>query len=374
MRGSGFIQVTLGVVLLMANPIGATDTRVETLGASALFLEDEDNIWHFPASILEYPNLLVLSLGGRASALTPRSEFRILGTIPLPQGMVMGMGFGSDERQVTYAPLGAKELLHLFIAKREGSRRTGLSISQYGAINNNNPSYEKSVSVTRVSIGIEAEQGSDRIVEGSLAYCGTYFKDISNRVKRSGPKGYHELALQMRGSIQLTESVRIIPILTATLGARGARTYSSGQVSGTVKQGYIASQIGAAYEISRPEDLLVIFHASILYSRTVSSPAESKNIIWSFPQAGVGIEKWIRPWLALRAGAILHLQLRKNTGNGDISWRSQVSTAPAMGLAIRFSGLQADFAFDPAVLENGLYFMSGTKAPLFTKVTLRYHF
>ena len=114
MRGGGLIQVTFGVILLIASPIGATDTRVETMGASALFLEDEDNIWYFPASILKYPNLLVLSLGGRASALTPQSELRTSGTFALPRGTVLGVAFGSDVKQVTYAPLTAEELLHLF--------------------------------------------------------------------------------------------------------------------------------------------------------------------------------------------------------------------------------------------------------------------
>lgn len=374
MRSGGFIQVTLGVALLIASPIGATDTRVETMGASALFLEDENNIWYFPASILEYPNLLVLSLGGRASALTPQSELRTLSTISLPQGMVMGIGFGSDEKQVTYAPLNAKELLHLFWGTRGGSRRYGLSISQYGAINNNPPSYEKSVSVTQAVAGIRSEGASGNTVEGALAYRGTYFKDIRNRVKRSAPKGYHELLLRARNSVPLTDIASIIMVLTATLGARGARSYSSVQDSEIIKQGYMAARVGAAYEINRPEDLLVIFHASILYSRTVTSPDETKSIIWDFPQAGLAIEKWIRPWLALRAGAILQLQLRKNTGSGDTALRSQVSTARTTGLALRLSGCQADFAVAPAMLKEGPYIMSGMMAPLFTKVTLRYHF
>jgi len=373
-RGGSFIQVTFGVILLIASPIGATDTRVETMGASALFLEDEDNIWYFPASILEYPNLLVLSLGGRASALTPQSELRTFGTIALPQGMVMGMGFGSDEKQVTYAPLNAKELLHLFLGKREGSRRFGLSISQYGAINNHPPTYKKSVSVTQAVAGVRSEGASGNTLEGALAYRGTYFKDFRNGVKRSAPKGYHELVLRARNSVTLTDITSIITVLTATLGARGARIYSSGQDTEIVKEGYVAAQVGAAYELSRPEDLLVIFHASILYSRTVTSPAGTKSMIWDLPQAGLGVEKWIRPWLALRAGAILQLQLRKNTGSGDTALRSQVSTALTTGLALRLSGFQADFAVAPAMLKEGPYIMSGMKAPLFTKVTLRYHF
>lgn len=371
---SGLFQVSFGLLLLFATPTGATDTRVETMGESALFLEDEDNIWYFPAAIFEYPNLMVLSLGGQAGTLTPQSKLRTLGTISLPRGMVLGAGFGAEVKQVTYAPLDAAELLHLFWGFRDSSNQYGLSISQYGAVNSRPPSYEKLVSLTQVVAGISSEQASGNNVELALAYSGTYFKDIRNGTKKSVPKGYHELALRVRNSIPLENVTAIIMVFTATFGAHGAISDPSSPDAETFKEIYFTSRLGAAYEIQHPEDLLIILHASALYGRTVTSPADTKTITWDLPQAGLGVEKWIRPWLALRAGAILQLQLRKNVAPSGRTLSSEVSTAPTMGLAIRLSDLQADFALDPEVLKNGLYFMSGKTAPLFNKVTLRYNF
>ncbi|MFB0516173.1 MAG: hypothetical protein ACETWG_06170 [Candidatus Neomarinimicrobiota bacterium] len=376
MRGCILFSAIIAMVILLPSPIGATDTRVETLGASALFLKDEDNIWYFPASLLQYPNLLVMSLGGRASELTPQSEFWASGTYALPRGMVLGVAFGADEKQVTYAPLAAEEQLHLFWGIPAGSRGFGLRFSRFGAINNRVPSYEKSVSVTQVIAGIESESGAGDTVEAALAYCGTNFKDISNGEKRSEPKGYYELGFRMRNTVELTNTVRIIPVVTATIGARGARFFSSGQASESDKEDYFSVRIGTAYEIARPEDFLVIFHASILYDRTETSPVKTKDILWDLPRAGLGVEKWIRPWIALRAGAILRLQLRNFDGSGEGSplRQTRVSTAQTIGLALRIDALQVDFAVEPELLKEGLYFMSGMQAPLFTKVTIRYNF
>ncbi len=371
---TGLFQVSFGLLLLLASPVDATDTRVETLGASGLFLNDEDNIWYFPSTIHEYPNLMVLSLGGQASTLTPLSELRTFGTVYLPQGTLLGIGFGAEEKQVTYAPLEAAELLHLFWARANAGNRYALSISQFGAISSHPPSYEKLVSVTQAAAGFILEAASGNTVDLTLAYSGTWFKDIRNGTKISVPKGYHELAFRVRNRISLTDIASRITICTATLGTRGAENYPSEPVPDTIKDNYFTTRLGAAFEINYPEDLLVIFHASALYSRVVKKPTDARSNTWYLPEGGLGVEKWIRPWLALRAGAILQLQILKNDASGNKTSRSQVSTTPTLGLAVRFSGLQADFALDQEVLEDGLYFMSGTKVPLFNKVTLRYNF
>lgn len=380
MRGGGLIQITIGVILLIASPIGATDTRVETLGASALFLEDEYNIWHYPAALLRYPDLLVFSFGGRTNALTPPSELYTVGTFALPRSMALGIAFGSGQNAVTYAPLVAQERLHLFWGVPVGSRKLGVRFSRFSAVRNAVPSYERSVSTTHLGTGLESQLGANMLLETALSLNITNFKDIVNGEKNSEPMDYWGLELRMRGIANLGNNTRIIPLFEFSWNARGVRFFSAGQETGTEEEDHLTARIGAAFEINPREDLLVIFHTSALYDHTVSKSSASSNgpkaTIWDLPLAGLGLEKWIRPWLAFRVGAMLRLWLddSESAGGASSQWQTHTSTAQTVGLALHLGSFQADFAVAPAMLKEGPYIMSGMKAPLFTKVTLRYHF
>jgi len=372
------VPAVIALVILIPRPLGATDTRVETLGASGLFLEDDNNIWYYPTTLLRYPNLLILSLGGKTSALTPPSELRTSGTFKLTRGMVLGVAFGSEETKETYAPLSAEEQLHLFWGAPIGGRRFGLRFSRFGAIQNAVPSYERSVSITRFQAGFEPDLDEGKVLESAFHFYSIDFTDIRNGEKNSEPTGYWELGLRIRYNVKPKDNIRIVPVLTVTKGVRGVRFFSSGQESATQKEEYLAARIGVAFEIHPRDDLLFIYHTSISYNRTLtkSSTDQSKPevIIWEVPLAGIGVEKWIRPWLAFRTGAVLRLSLDENEGEGNTQRQMHTSTVQTLGLALSIEGLQVDFAIEPEILKKGPYFMSGTKAPLFTRVTLRYNF
>ncbi|UCH62675.1 MAG: hypothetical protein JSU77_12955, partial [Fidelibacterota bacterium] len=129
-----FIPVVLAMTTLLPHRASATDTRVETLGASGLFLEDENNIWYFPAALLRYPDLMVFSFGGRVNTLTPYSDLYSVGTLTLPRRMALGIAFGSGKNTVTYAPLVAQERLHLFWGVNMGSQKLGVRFSRFSAM------------------------------------------------------------------------------------------------------------------------------------------------------------------------------------------------------------------------------------------------
>ena len=177
--------------LLMPATTTATGTRVETLGDAALFLRDDNNIWQFPSAVLDYRTTQVLGLAGRVNQLTPWSDLRTTGIFPLPRGMAIGAAFGAAEMQVLYAPLIAREQLHLFYGLPWGNRSFGLRLSRYGALRNQPPAYEQSVSITQLEFGMKTGLGRGRTIESTVHLGRTSFVDISNGQKRSFPDGYY---------------------------------------------------------------------------------------------------------------------------------------------------------------------------------------
>jgi len=132
-RNIKYFPVILAMATAFPQFVSATDTRVETLGDSGVFLEDVSNIWFYPTSLLRYPDQLILNLGGQISILTPPSVRQTISTLALPSGAVFGVAFGSAEKQVTFAPLNAEEQLHLFWSKPVGKGKYGLRLSSFGA-------------------------------------------------------------------------------------------------------------------------------------------------------------------------------------------------------------------------------------------------
>lgn len=368
------ICVTLSM-LMPAGPATATDTRVETLGDAGLFIRDDNNIWQFPSTVLDYRTTQVLSLAGRVNELTPRSDLRTTGIFPLPRGMAIGAAFVAGERQVLYAPLNAKEQLHLFYGLPRGNRSFGLRLSRYGAQRNQPPTYERSVSVTEMELGLKTGLDRGWTIEGALHFSGTSFVDLIGGQKRSVPDGYYEYGLRLRGFLDLGENVQIVPLLTASNARRGARLSDDSRQS----EDYLKGRFGIGLQVDRPEALLLLVHASISYQRMEikNSIGESSEIVtWDLPIAGLGLEKWLRPWLAVRAGAILRIRITDTQGGSQSGQHRIVdtTTAQSLGLAFRLDGLQVDFALESMVLQEGPYFLSGREAPLFAKVSLVHTF
>lgn len=379
-RSRSYIFAILAIAASFPRSVSATDTRAETVGASGLFIEDESNIWYYPAALLRYPDRLIFNLGGQTSLLTPLSAMRTMSAFTLPGGTVLGVAFGSAEKKVTFAPLTAEEQIHLFWSRPAGNRNYGLRISRFGASREAAPDYKRTVSVTQIHAGMEFERSGGQVTETVISIQRTTFSNFRNGEAVTEPTGYWELGGRARWYSDLSKGIRFINVLSVAAGRRGIRFLASGSGTVTEKDEYITLQIGAAFEIIPQEGLLVIFHASGLFDYTVTttSPGTGKSglTIWDIPQAGLGIEKWIKPWLALRAGAMLRLQLTdgKEAGANLSAREMRAFSAQTLGLAVRHDGFQADMAIDPGMIRQGPHFMSGTSLPLFTKVTLSYAF
>jgi hypothetical protein len=374
------LVILLGMMVQLPCPVSATDTRVETLGASGSFLDDESNIWIHPSALLRYANQLVLGLGGQSSILTPTSELTTLSTLALPGGMALGLAFGSTEQEVTFAPLRAEEQLHLFWGIPKGNRRYGLRLSRFGAMRDAPPQFERSVAVTQCYIGLESAISPDRRLEITIQGEDTRFAEIRNGDTDSESTDYWKLGLHSRLYTKLTEAVRIVPLLAVTVGHRGTHIYSEGEVSETREEGYYKAQVGVAFELTSRDDLLVIIHASTivdyLEEKTSISSEESGITVWDIAWVGVGLEKWVNSWLAIRVGAGLRLRIEdgKESGASHSLKEMHTLTAQTLGLALHYNGFQADFAIEPTYLKRGPHFISGTSMPLFGKATLSYRF
>ncbi|UCH09600.1 MAG: hypothetical protein JSU61_10280 [Fidelibacterota bacterium] len=374
------LAILIGLMIQLPSLLTATDTRVETLGASGVFLEDESNIWNHPSALLRYTNQLVLGLGGQSSILTPASELATLGTFALPRGMALGLGFGSAERDVTFAPLNAEEQVHLFWGISRGERRYGLRLSRFGTIRDAPPQFERSVGITQCYIGLESMMSADRRFEVTILAEDTRFAEIRNGDTDSESTAYWKLGLHSRLVTTLTENVRLVPVLEVTVGHRGTDLYTDGAISETREEGYYVAQAGVAFELTSADDLLVILHVSTkvdyLQETTSLSSEESGMTIWDIAWVGLGLERWVNAWLAIRVGAGLRLRLEDSKESGASNSLKEVHTLTAhtLGLAMQYGGFQVDFAIDPTYLKRGPHFISGTSMPLFGKATLTYRF
>lgn len=378
------LRIRIGVLLcfgsFMALPCGATDTRVETMGGSGLYLEDDADIWIYPSALSEYGDRLAIGLGGSASSLTAQSVLRTVATLRLVNRVVIGVAMGNERISHSNLPLAATEQMHLLLSAPFGKNTVGFHLSRWGAINSDAPSFERSVAVTRLAVGLERETSTGNTMETALSGSITNFKDLYGGQARTKPQRYYDLGLAVRGRFKINSDSRIVPVLNILAGERSISNMVVDPGARSRELNHLRGQAGVALERRYESGLLLISHLCVAVdyeSDNYSAGGSGTEIVmWELPRLGFGIEKSITAHLAIRLGCISRVLLKSETvkSGSETERITSTETAPTFGLGWRYQGFQADWAIDPSLLQGGPFLISGRSAPLTTKITVAIDF
>ena len=372
----------IAVIFFSTNEVPASDVRTETLGNSNFFIKDDNNIWLFPATILDNNDLFLFSLGGEVTPETGESDFLSSALFALPNRAVFGASFSDDRAEIQYAPFNPNHQAHLFYGRRFGKSKFAVRFSRYTRKSTISTSFNRSAYKNDLEIGIGLNSGKGWLSDLTIRLTKHGFDESLRGEKLREPDGTVAYGLRARGFISLNDEVTLVPLFTFDKGTNGVRFFSSGIESSFEKQKSLLARLGLGFNIAYSEDLFAIAHASLIYRKidhdrgTTSDSFNSQIVTWNLPSIGLGVERFITRWLVLRAGATAKWTLIDDEqADGAVSTKSSSSqTFQSFGVALKHDGFQLDLAINSAAIEVGPYFLTGYEAPLFSKATVIYIF
>lgn len=425
-------RVSIGVlmfVVLSAGLATATETRVRTLGENYDTLRDEDNIWLYPSTLVEYPNLMIGEVR--------MGEFGKGGGHWGIGSFVLGAYFNTSAYSFIWEipELGTLEAISIdqridfFYGRHLGDLPFGLRLSLWGEGSkkeddpqtSQDPNYENSYSRFELASGLTAMDGKLDLA-GSLGRTGFEekedFDDPTTTEYRfltyTPSKSDGSLDLSLRGRYWHTISPQwtLVPHASfghMTLDYVGQMYY---QESGTVKFfddekaefSVTAITLGVGTNYAPSPKVLTVTDVGLMFASsavdwtsfyTVETDNyeshEFKSKPKLIPYFKMGLEGKVKSWLAVRVGVVSEwhsttqeyvYEYRMNQQGDDEKKESSTSGVMArtyLGAGFQFGDFAIDTDLDASFLNNGPYFITGAStddggAGWAARVAFRYDF
>jgi hypothetical protein len=405
-----YSMALLGTICLLfgfAAPVAfASDTRVETMGAVNHVIRDNYNIWLYPSTLTEYPNLAVLGLGGRIITPTYFDPFQNRTfSVPLP-GFASSLGSdiygGSTVKLNSKSALGffasaanntgiefgnATQRFDLFYGMKMEQLALGLHVGRTSGMqkssNSQSPAsnVERSVGLWDFQVGIGSELSGMGSFEAAFNLGLLSFTNKFGGQKQSEPDGNLNLGARARLFYKMNEQLTLVPNAEFIRNKIGVKSGTGATAS---KQENVSSTLllGVGFLYKPQENYLFVSH--VFFDRmseketdTPPAPArssESKDTFTTLPGVSVGLDAQLRKWIAVRFGVVKWLGKAKFEGG---TTTTEFSAAPfdwAMGIGIHVGDLLIDLGMDRDFIKRGPNALSGQTGPMFPKATLLYTF
>ncbi len=380
MRFKIFIVFFLGIFLKF---VDATETRVGSLGGTGFFIHDETNIFYFPASINQYPGLMISELRLR----NQMNSYSVGTHIPLGNG-ILGVYFNLPTN-ILIPDLGESinvkmnKKIMVFWGTQIGEKNLGFGLSFLRDV------YEQG-------------EGSNKISQSSLylallAGLSTKYSDLgvqfelprisSERESFSTKWGGFGFKLNGRFFANISNNVQLIPVVHFSI------IPTATDVSTNTKSETIENQqnlrVGFALGLKKQltdKNFAVLATEVFSYDRykTYSEDWEDRSTRIVFPGIYAGVESYLKKWLVIRMGAVQIFQkiTDRSETDGNINESTNYNTGfkVSFGLGLSLSNFRLDLSLNENILFNGPYFISGTNDnytssnSMFKKVSLFFTF
>ncbi len=391
-----WLILILLLVVQLVNSFGS-DTRVHSMGNANGLMRDYYNIFIYPASIVEYPDYVVVGFGG--------NQFAFQDQVPTVDKPYAGLSFGVLSRhvlgvfvdgnsdQLSFAPSLLRYHYNLFYGVHFNAFSLGFraqhgsgieKLSGYtGAAESNN--FEKSISVSSLTAGISLPLVNIGILDAALTYQITGFKNEAGGIKISEPADYNLISLESRFIYSWGESYALIPYVSYERNSSGQKVYQTEPNYYTETRLGNTLLLGLGFNYKPYRSLLIIGGLNYLQSQLkneVNQPGAvtrtNRNNELYFPFIQLGFEAQLRSWFLMRMG------MQKLIGNQKAEYiymndvlKSEVSRAAfgvSIGIGFKFKDFTLDTMLDQDYLRRGPYILSGEKGRMFPRVTATYAF
>jgi len=406
--------------LVMAFVLGslafATDTRVETMGMGNLnyfydqstvtnsVLKDDANIWLYPSTINNYPNLFAAEI----TANTYYYSKDVYSDLPLFKVGANLQGGGEDAPFVIGAYFSTVPYYHylapfdppgdyffnernqridLFYGRNLGDIPFGINFQFYNSGYKNEDAdetdnYEQSLSRYELSLGISPMEGKADLAVGVAMTTWTdkdYQGGPAAIVDLTEPDGNMAFFARGRYWMDPMDKFTFVPHFTFMYDKHGRKdNYYDGSawtLEYTVSDKMTTIDLGLGMNYDASEDVLVAGDFGFAFvtdkyeyvdAETADNNWNDKTTVMGLPYFRLGLDAYVFKWLDVRCG-VASIWLRdkyeyEENDNADAAEKRTTSvphTETFLGAGFHWGNLMIDASIDPSFLTNGPYFLTG---------------
>ncbi len=365
----------------------ASQTRVLTMGEVNGIVKDDANIWIFPQTISEYPNLFTAEFDGdyfwQAGANFGFGEDE--------KAWVLGAYFSQEDFDHYYFDLDNSDEDHrinLFYGRELGGKPFGMNFGYYGGgsenadtdvANNWNESfsrYEFTFGYTpmpelELSAGFAMSTWTDEVSDGTAL------------IDQTAPDGNSDFFLM--GRYWMAPRGNCTPLIHGGFysSKAGIEDYDgTGTLTNTDNYSETMFELGMAMNYDGGSDVLVVsdFGFTFANEKWESAPVggtatEYKESNIALPFFKIGIDAKVFEWMDFRAGVTNHWVGWKGEQTDEEETWSGAETNTYLGAGFHWGNFEIDARIDENFIEDGPYFISGDDTNnMFEMVTINYFF
>lgn len=357
----------------------ASETRVSTMGNTAIFLKDQSNVMLFPGTLLKYSNLVI----GEMRAKNDDSRYTLgvhMDYDKMASGLYVNMPVFSPLLTTglgNFAGLTAtiRNSYVFMLGMDLGGMDVGFGIQTAGS------KFETGSGAAKTDesasyIGLMGGVSNDKMDIGGLI-------ELPSIEQKAGgvTSDYSGFGITANGRMYLMKhkGATIFPVGRLTFGSSSFEVKNGGSVDYSTL--IIAGGVGVEKEINENNLLIVGLELFSLSSLTsdIKDGTETNVSTITLPGIYVGVESRISSWLIGRLGASHTNQQTVTEITPDGGNKAETTTEGSafnmsLGLGMEFGSFLLDFAFNEGLLFDGPAIVSNRTNVLATKISVTYNF
>jgi hypothetical protein len=359
-------------VCLMAMPVLATETRVQTMGDQQLFIQDDFNIWTWTSTVNNYPRHLIVdhndayTLSNTASGST-----RVGMIVPFMKNAVLG-AFVSDgtfgEPLSLFAPVSAAQRIDLFYGYRASSFDLGVHVDWWGNKTEAGTT-ESSASVMGLQAGL-GFNASGNMFEVDAFYRNLDFTDDPGADARDAGTW---LGAAGRYLWAYNNMVTIVPAVQIQQIKLSDTASPVTEVKGTLIDLGLGCNTVPLQGTEFMTSLGIMVQSREATTGGTPSVDSSVNTI---PYIKIGADIQVKDWLFFRVGAQKNVVQTEKDNIAPESQSTNSNLTYSIGAGIMLGDVQFDARVDNQWLNDGPYLLSGdnNSTEMFPSISFKYDF
>jgi hypothetical protein len=375
------LTLSILLVFVMAVAALATQTRVNTMGEADNIVKDEANVMLYPSTILYYPKLVGAVVDGDELS-NFYGHMLISGEETNP--LVMGFYFQTYNDYFPYGTPGefiqGMENTHLRWIGGMDMSGTPLALGlmyDQASRKYDNPGDKSEQSFFRFGAMLGASLMEKKLEAAGVLQFASWTNKGADGVKITEPSGDLYLAFRARYWMDPMGKWTLVPHLGFELTTEGYKVTAT-KDKRTWTSLDVDFGLGANYNVT--EDVLWVgdfgFRLGandLKYEPTGLASSEEKSGTLVLPYFRMGLDGKVFKWLDFRGGVISEWVMSTYEPDTDYkTTQSYASTTTYLGAGFNWGKFMIDTEFNPYILEEGPYFISGESNDMNFSVSLTY--
>lgn len=374
----------------------ASETRVMTMGGVNNIVKDDANIWIYPQTIIEYPNLFT------AEFPSPGGDFykggATFGFGEAETAWALGTYFSKTDFAHDYFVYEngqkADHRINLLYGRELGGNPFGMNFGYYkggseNADTNTVANYEESFTRYELTFGyspmpeLELAAGFNMSSWTDTEWDGAANSGNGAVVDETKPDGNSDMFLMGRYWMAPRGNCTPVAHFAFMNSKQGMETYIGDSLAMTVNKSTMTIDLGIGMNYDGGADVLVVTDFGITFANTTyettpggGTMTEAKDGTTTLPYFKVGIDAKVFEWMDFRGGVTNDWEGNKvEASDVEETTMSSAETVTYLGAGFHWGDFEIDAMINQSFIQGGPYFISGDATPgMFSTVSINYWF